>query len=745
MRPLHPPTVSDRRIGASHSPQNLSHELDDARAGSSRARFRLVVFLPRDRIRFDCLVSPRRPPSFPKRETKPRAEISARARSSASRASAAAPVSAAEGPREARAREEFAGELESGGSGGLKRDAAADAAIRADSLISNLACDISDEGSVELQRRVVVTMLPDAKVVCTAEERRIFDTLLEVVKAYDLPVTLRVAGGWVRDKLLGKHSSDIDIALDTCMGQEFANKVNEYLKEKGEETRGVGVIQSNPDQSKHLETATMRVHGAWLDLVNLRSESYSEGSRIPEARFGTAAEDAERRDLTINALFYNINEDVVEDFTGKGLEDLKEGVIRTPLPPRTTFLDDPLRILRAVRFASRFGFALDDAIAVAAIDPEVQTKLRTKVSRERVGKEIQGMLRGPSPGDALTLLCRFELYDAVFSSALPGGSMPAATAWGCLHSARAMDAILSAHANLGPSGAASFFTTSLTGEEREWLCLAAFLAPLHDGFVENPARLRRTADEKSAPTRLGSKKTKHVPAVQVVVKEGLKMRGKDAETIVTVLDVAGDMRATLFREVVGDDASLDVSVDRVTLGRLLRRAKEHWRLALVLAATLEMPGVVTLGEGAELAPWAIELARGPPCAANLTSGGGDGSGGGSPLHAFAATSLGAAGPCRSDDGGKGALVRNSAAALASRVAAVENRVEALRLENCWSQKPLLDGRAVMETAGCKGGPVMKAFAEKLVDWQLANPEGTAEQARLFVASVAEETKAEFAE
>ena len=63
-------------------------------------------------------------------------------------------------------------------------------------------------------------------------------------------------------------------------------------------------------------------------------------------------------------------------------------------------------------------------------------------------------------------------------------------------------------------------------------------------------------------------------------------------------------------------------------------------------------------------------------------------------------------------------------------------MEALRLENCWSQKPLLDGRAVMETAGCKGGPVMKAFAEKLVDWQLANPEGTAEQARAFVASVA---------
>ena len=636
---------------------------------------------------------------------------------------------------------------------------------------------------MELQRRVVVTMLPDATVVCTAEERRIFDTLLDVVKTYDLPVTLRVAGGWVRDKLLGKHSSDIDIALDTCMGQEFANKVNEYLSAKGEETRGVGVIQSNPDQSKHLETATMRVHGAWLDLVNLRSESYSEGSRIPEARFGTAAEDAERRDLTINALFYNINEDVVEDFTGKGLSDLTEGVIRTPLPPRTTFLDDPLRILRAVRFAARFGFALDDAIAAAAADPEVQTKLRTKVSRERVGKEIQGMLRGPSPGDALTLLCRFELYDAVFSSALPGGAMPAATAWGCLHAARAMDAILSAHANLGgglgggaavdldgsavhgsadtarSGAAASFFTTSLTGEEREWLCLAAFLAPLHDGYVTNPAQARKLErNVASAPTRLGSKKTKHVPAVQAVIKEGLKMRGKDAETISNVLDVAGDMRATLFQKdpIDSDDVGVrdaarahalasPLAVDRVALGHLLRRAKEHWRLALVLAATLEMPGVVTLGEGAELETWAVELARGPPCAANLQSGGGDGRGGGSPLHAFAATSLGAAGPCRSDDGGKGALVRASAAALASRMAEVEVLVEAMRLERCWETKPLLDGRAVMQTAGCKGGPVMKAFSEKLVDWQLANPEGTAEQARAFVASVAEATKAEFAE
>ena len=391
----------------------------------------------------------------------------------------------------------------------------------------------------------------------------------------------------MRDKLLGKNSSDIDIALDTCMGQDFANKVNEYLATKGEETRGVGVIQSNPEQSKHLETATMRVHGSWLDLVNLRSESYSEGSRIPEARFGTPTQDAERRDLTINALFYNISTDTVEDFTGKGLSDLQGGLIRTPLPPRTTFLDDPLRILRAVRFASRFGFALDDSIATAATDVTVQENLRTKVSRERVGKEVGGMLRGPSPGDALTLLCRFELFDAVFASALPSGAVPAQTSWGCLHATHALDAVLSAHANLddsagdaGNAHSASFFTTQLTGEEREWLCLASFLAPLHDGFVTNPSFVLEKEKEKDEEptkkqqTKLGSKKTKHVPLVMVVVKEGLKMRNTDAETVWQILDTAGTMRGALF----GPDAPSDVSsISRGTALGLSQIRQSLWR------------------------------------------------------------------------------------------------------------------------------------------------------------------------
>ena len=81
----------------------------------------------------------------------------------------------------------------------------------------------------------------------------------------------------------------------------------------------VGVIKSNPDQSKHLETATLRVMGFELDFVNLRAEEYTD-TRIPVMRIVTALEDAMRRDLTINALFYNLNRRTVEDFTGQGIQ-----------------------------------------------------------------------------------------------------------------------------------------------------------------------------------------------------------------------------------------------------------------------------------------------------------------------------------------------------------------------------------------------------------------------------------------
>lgn len=138
---------------------------------------------------------------------------------------------------------------------------------------------------------------------------------------------------------MGRESLDVDIALDDMLGKDFAERVNSYLKAHGQPTHHVAVIMSNPEQSKHLETARMKVRGLWIDLVNLRSEEYAHHSRIPTMEFGTPEQDAHRRDFTINAMFYNINNGVIEDFTGRGLQDLRDGIIRTPLPPKETFMD----------------------------------------------------------------------------------------------------------------------------------------------------------------------------------------------------------------------------------------------------------------------------------------------------------------------------------------------------------------------------------------------------------------------
>lgn len=208
---------------------------------------------------------------------------------------------------------------------------------------------------------------------------------------------------------------DIDIALDDMLGREFAENLNHYLSEMGEKTHGVGVVLKNPEKSKHLETATMKVGTFWIDFVNLRAEEYTQDSRIPDLmRIGTPAEDAFRRDLTINSLFYNVNNGQVEDWTGRGFDDLRRCVIATPLAPLTTLLDDPLRTLRSVRFAARLRFTMDETLVEAAMDDRVRKALAEKVSRERIGCEVDLMLRSPDPVGAMRLLINLKLANTVF-------------------------------------------------------------------------------------------------------------------------------------------------------------------------------------------------------------------------------------------------------------------------------------------------------------------------------------------
>ena len=209
---------------------------------------------------------------------------------------------------------------------------------------------------------------------------------------------------------------DLDFMVSNMSGTEFATYVTRYLHEVlGEPLKEVGVIEARPDQSKHLETATISVFGMPLDFVAPRAEIYTADSRIPKIVSATPEEDAKRRDLTINAIFFDVLNDKLEDFSGRGIEDLKNGVLRAPQDSKQMLMDDPLRIFRSVRFSSKLGFTIDPELLNAAKDPEVQTALKKKISRERVTEEIKKMLAGPNPRGAMELIASLGLREYVFN------------------------------------------------------------------------------------------------------------------------------------------------------------------------------------------------------------------------------------------------------------------------------------------------------------------------------------------
>ena len=245
-------------------------------------------------------------------------------------------------------------------------------------------------------------------ITLTDQEAKLRQLLLDVseyigtLDGYARP-ELRITGGWVRDKLLGSQSMDVDIGINTMTGLKFGNLLKQYLDQPEINAKydqiilgRLAKIEANPEKSKHLETVTTTILGLDIDLVNLRKETYTEDSRTPTMEFGTPEEDALRRDATINALFYNLTTGEVEDFTGRGLQDMERKVIKTPLAPVQTFKDDPLRILRCIRFASRLGYQIAEEDEQAMMDNDIKNELKRKISRERVGVEITKMLKGLS-------------------------------------------------------------------------------------------------------------------------------------------------------------------------------------------------------------------------------------------------------------------------------------------------------------------------------------------------------------
>lgn len=279
-----------------------------------------------------------------------------------------------------------------------------------------------EEEKVSFAKRLRATTMTTTTIALTPRESQLRNLLLDVAdyikNESKTKVELRWAGGWVRDKLLGIQSHDIDIAIDVMTGSNFSDKMKEYLKDaenlkkhalEAKDVKNIHKIAANPEKSKHLETATTNIFQFDVDFVNLRKETYTEDSRNPQMEFGTAAEDALRRDATVNALFYNLRTDTVEDNTG-GLADMKAKLIKTPLEPYTTFKDDPLRVLRLIRFASRLNFRIDLEAENCMSNPAIMEALRLKISRERVGVEVEKMLRGKSQ------LTEFQMSKIILTS-----------------------------------------------------------------------------------------------------------------------------------------------------------------------------------------------------------------------------------------------------------------------------------------------------------------------------------------
>lgn len=226
--------------------------------------------------------------------------------------------------------------------------------------------------------------------------KKIFTIISE--EARELNVRAFVIGGYVRDCFLERKSKDIDIVVEGS-GIELAERVAQRLKVK------VSVF-------KNFGTAMLRSKDTEVEFVGARKESYRSDSRKPIVENGSLADDQSRRDFTINALAFSLQK---EDFGNLadpfgGVKDLQNGILRTPLDPDTTYSDDPLRMIRAIRFASQLSFT----IVPESIESIKRNKNRLEIlSKERINDELAKILLSPKPSVGISLLESTGLLDII--------------------------------------------------------------------------------------------------------------------------------------------------------------------------------------------------------------------------------------------------------------------------------------------------------------------------------------------
>ena len=232
-------------------------------------------------------------------------------------------------------------------------------------------------------------------------DHKIFTIVSEV--AAEKGVRAFVIGGYVRDCFLGRPSKDIDIVVEGS-GIEIAEAVGER-------------VHSNVSVFKNFGTAMLRYKGIEIEFVGARKESYNRNSRKPIVEDGTLEDDQLRRDFTINAMAFSLQKEdfgaLVDPFGG--IRDLAAGIIRTPLDPDTTYSDDPLRMVRAVRFATKLS---NDQMTFTIVPESIESirRMRTRMeilSKERIVEELNKILVTSRPSMGFRLLDETGLLEYI--------------------------------------------------------------------------------------------------------------------------------------------------------------------------------------------------------------------------------------------------------------------------------------------------------------------------------------------